>query len=123
MVGTQAKRRSWLLLCSLDSVLPQFKGGYAGLAVIECFNGALRFSIQSLNLQFDPAVSGQPQFKKAIAQGGNGLIDQDIPLLVNSFHIKLHLDQFPLTGGHVMNGSTMRLSYIGSHGYYHFVFR
>lgn len=54
---------------ALDSFLSQLKSGYAGLTVIERFDRTLRFSIQSLNFQLDPAVPGQPQFKKTVAQG------------------------------------------------------
>ena len=32
------------------------EGGYAGLAVIECFNQAFYFSVHSHNAQFNPAV-------------------------------------------------------------------
>ena len=104
-----------LLLCSLNSVLSQSERGYAGLAAVERSNPAFGLSIRSLNCQFDTAVSRKPEFKKAISQGDDGLIDKDISVLVSGFYIKLHLGQFPLTGGHIMNRSIMRPVYVRSH--------
>ncbi len=104
-----------LLLCSLNSVLSQSERGYAGLAAVERSNPAFGLSIRSLNCQFDTAVSRKPEFKKAISQGDDGLIDKDISVLVSGFYIKLHLGQFPLTGGHIMNRSIMRSVYVRSH--------
>ena len=69
LVTTWTKGPFQLLLFSFDSVLPQLKGGYASLAVIERFDRTLRTSIQSLDFQFDLAVPRQPQFKKTISHG------------------------------------------------------
>jgi hypothetical protein len=69
LVATWTKGPFHLLLFSFDSVLPQLKGGYAGLAVIERFNRTLRTSIKSFDFQFDLAVPRQPQFKKTISHG------------------------------------------------------
>ncbi len=68
--------QSWSKISEfLTLLLSQLKRGYAGLAVIERFNSTFRFSIQSLNFQIDPPVSGQPELKKSISQGGHRLID------------------------------------------------
>jgi hypothetical protein len=101
----------------LTLLLSQLKRGYAGLAVIERFNSTFCFSIQSLNFQIDPPVSGQPELKKSISQGGHRLIDYGITILVNSYYIKFFLNQFPLTGGHVMYCSFMRPIYVRSHSH------
>jgi hypothetical protein len=69
LVATWTKGPFQLLLFSFDSVLPQLKGGYAGLTVIERFNRTLRPSIQSPDFQFNRAVPRQPQFKETISQG------------------------------------------------------
>jgi hypothetical protein len=65
------------------SVLSQTKRGYAGLAAVEGSNPANGLSTRSLNRQVDTTASMQPEFKKAIFQGGDGLIDKDISVLVS----------------------------------------
>jgi hypothetical protein len=105
-------KRGYILFASL-----KLKGGYTSFAVYESFNGASGFSIESLNCEVDYVVPGQPQFKETIPQSCNGLIDQHLPILVNSFYLERLLGQFPLTGGHVMNRSFMRPSYVGSHSH------
>jgi hypothetical protein len=105
-------KRGYTLFASL-----KLKGGYTSFAVYESFNGASGFSIESLNCEVDYAVPGQPQFKETIPQSCNGLIDQHLPILVNSFYLERLLGQFPLTGGHVMHRSFMRPFYVGSHSH------
>jgi hypothetical protein len=43
--------------------------------------------------------------------------------LVSAFNIKLHFGQFPLTGGHKVSRSLMRLAYVWSHGDHHLLLR
>jgi hypothetical protein len=50
-----------------DLILAQPKRGYAGIAVFEGFNRTLRFSVESHNVQFNPAISGKPKLKKTVA--------------------------------------------------------
>ena len=57
------------------TILSQSERGYAGLAAVERSNPAFGLSIRSLNCQLDATVSRKPEFKKAIFQGGDGLID------------------------------------------------
>jgi len=71
-----------------NPLLSQLKRGYTGVALIKRSNCAFGCSIQALYSQSDRTVSGKPEFKKTISQGGNGFIDQDISILVNSFYIK-----------------------------------
>ncbi len=104
---------------SVAPALSQSERGYAGLAVIEGFNPTPGFSIQPLNAQVYSMVPWQPQFKKTIPQGGNSLINQDFPVFVNSCHMKLFFDQFPLTGGHMMNGSLVCSRNVGGHSHHH----
>ena len=80
-------------------------------------------AIKSLNSQIDDAFSGQPEFKKTVLQGGNALINEQLPILIHCSYIKRFLGQFPLTGGHVMRDSFMCLSYIGRHRHQHPVLR
>ena len=92
----------------ISNMLAQSKGCYTGLAIIKGINYPRGFLFESLNCEFDPAVSRKPEFKEAIFQGGDRLIDKDISVLVSRFYGKLFLGQFPLTGGHIMNRSPVR---------------
>jgi len=87
----------------LTLLLSQLKRGYASLAVIERFNSTFCFSIQSLNFQIDPPVSGQPELKKSISQGNHRLIDYGITILVNSYYIKF-LSIIPVKGKNLYLG-------------------
>ncbi len=71
-----------------NPLLSQSKRGYTGFALIKRSNCAFGHSIQARYSQSDRMVSGKPEFKKTISQGGNGFIDQNISILVNSFYIK-----------------------------------
>ena len=102
--------------------LSQSKRGDTGIAVVKGRYDAFGRSIQPLDSQCDSSVSRKPEFKEAVSHRGNSPIDQDISILVYSFYIKLFLGQLRLTGGQIMDGSRMRLTYIRRYGDQHFVF-
>jgi len=80
-------------------LLFQLKGSDTGRAVIKGFNSPLGGPVESFNGQINLAVSRQPQFEKTVLQGGKGLVDQRLAILVNGFYLKRLLNLFPLTGG------------------------
>jgi hypothetical protein len=66
------------------------QSSYAGPAAVKGSNAAFGLSIRSLNCQFNTAISGKPEFKKAVSQGGDGLIDKDVSVLISGPYLKLH---------------------------------
>ena len=109
--------------CSHNPLLTQAKGGYTSFTVIKRFYCTLGGSIKPLDSKPDLSASRKPELKKSVTQGDNSLVNQNISILINCFHIKRFLGQFPLTGGHVMNGSAVCVINIRRHGDQHFIFR
>ncbi len=63
------------LISSLDAALSQAKRGHTGFTVVKRFNAPYGCSIQSLDPEHDPAVSGKPQLKKTVSQSADCFID------------------------------------------------